>query len=119
MTDIVFLLVIFFTLTSSFVEIPNALSVTLPQSSQAGSVNSAYAVVTITDGGKLLIGQDEVPVSKLADRLKLEIKKDRLAIRGDRRASLGLVVSVWDAARQAGFKEVSVATELKKEKKQS
>ncbi|MBI4430237.1 MAG: biopolymer transporter ExbD [Candidatus Omnitrophica bacterium] len=119
MTDMVFLMLIFFTLTSSVVEMPNALTVALPQASQEGGTSTGHTVVTVTESGKILVGQDEVPASKLADRLKLEIKKDRLAIRSDRRAALEQVVNVWDAARIAGFKEVSVATEPKKEKKQS
>ena len=65
------------------------------------------------------VNNEIIAMDQLADRLRQPGKKERLSIWGDRRADLGTVVDVWDASRLAGFREVNIATEPRKEKNAS
>ncbi len=112
--DIVFLLLVFFMLTSHFVQ-EQALNIDLPvaDSGEAVTEDSQLEVV-LTPEGHLLIEDHIVEADSLEAVLHqhLEGRKDKLVrVRGDRGAPLGLAVTVLDAARKAGADGVDIVTE--------
>ena len=75
MTDIIFLLLIFFMLTSSMVNV-NPKNLTLPLGSQK-VVSPTDLAISITKNGKYYIGTSEINVSNLPSALKkAQIKND-------------------------------------------
>lgn len=115
--DVVFQLIIFFMLTTPFIKSTNALAVALPKAMSSGGDVVSDAVVTVTADNQIWMGEDRVQKPELASKLSDVVRKSRLTINGDRRARLGAVVDVWDAARLAGFAEVNVATQPQKEER--
>ncbi|MEA3506037.1 MAG: biopolymer transporter ExbD [Elusimicrobiota bacterium] len=113
MADIVFLLLIFFMLTSSFVLEPG-IDVTLPRASTAQDQIRQRHVLTITSGGSLLLDQDPVSFATLKRILEDTYtgqESQLLIVRADSRVSHGLVVRALDIARQADINRLAIATE--------
>lgn len=113
MADIVFLLLIFFMLTSSFVLEPG-IDVKLPRAITAQDQIRQRHVLTITSGGSLLLDQEPVSFATLKRILEDTYagQESRLLIvRADSQVSHGLVVRALDIARQADVNQLAIATE--------
>jgi len=108
--DVVFLLLIFFMLTSSFIFQPG-IKVNLPRAITSEMLSEDSAIINITAENLIYYRQKLVTSRELNSVLK-EIASARLAvlIRSDRRASLGRIVEVWDMCRQEGVRQVNIAT---------
>ena len=107
MTDIVFLLLIFFMLSSTLVTV-NAIDVILPKAGGKTENNTSVAV-SITNQSKFYI--DKTLVSK--DNLELEIlkkvgadKKKTVVIRGDQNVPYKSVMQVIDIANKNKLKMI-------------
>lgn len=110
--DVVFLLLIFFMLTSNFVR-DQVIPLTLPTAKSGNALKDELLQVVIDAQGRLLIGEDVVAVDDLTTLLQQELKNradKRVRIRGDKAVSLGVTVDVLDAARKAGAKGVDIVT---------
>ena len=116
LTDIVFLLLIFFLLTSQFV-IQTAVKVKLPGSKTNEPSQPSLLVVTITAGGGVYAGEEEISINQLTAKLnimKSTIKDDNLIIRADKSVAVELVIKVIDAARSSGIDKFTIETEREK-----
>jgi biopolymer transport protein ExbD len=111
--DIVFLLLIFFMVSTTFVE-TSGIKVNLPAaSSTAISTEEKSMEVSIRDDGKIFLAKREVSLNSLEETLKTfsaENPKAPLIVRADKETTHGLVVSVMDKARAAGVQRMAVAT---------
>lgn len=112
--DIVFLLLVFFMLTSHFVR-EEALNIELPVAESGEATNDDDQLEVVIDtAGRFLVHDHFVEVEALEATLrKALLARDNkvVRIRGDRGAALGNAVSVLDAARKAGATSVDVVTE--------
>ncbi len=112
--DIVFLLLVFFMLTSHFVQ-EQALNIDLPVADSGEVVSEDDQLeVVIKPDGLFLIDEHIVEPENLEAMLRQQLKgrKDKLVrVRGDRGAPLGKAVAVLDAARKAGADGVDIVTE--------
>lgn len=111
--DVVFLLLVFFMLTSHFVR-EEKIKVDLPAATSGRSDDSDHLQVVLDRQGQVLIHGHVIEPTDLDAQLRDDLmgRKDRLVrIRGDRAASLGLAVRVLDAARNAGADGVDIVTE--------
>lgn len=113
LTDVVFLLMIFFLLTSQFV-IQSGVKVKLPGSKINEPSIPSMLVVTITAGGAVYAGNEEISIDQLP--AKLNVMKgtgaeDNLIIRADRTVAVELVIKVIDAARSSGIDKFTLETE--------
>ncbi|MDD5504698.1 MAG: biopolymer transporter ExbD [Candidatus Omnitrophica bacterium] len=108
--DVVFLLLIFFMLTSSFIFQPG-IKVNLPRAITSEMLSEDNAVINITSENLIYYNQKLVTLRELNSLLK-DVASSRLSvlIRSDRRASLGRIVEVWDMCRQEGIRQVNIAT---------
>ena len=110
--DIVFQLLIFFMLSSSFLN--PALKLSLPKATIHDSKVPEQIVVSIDQRGKVFVNKNEVQIpdlkSQLAQRLLQDSKKS-VHIRGDQEMAYKYFVQVMDLARQAGAKQVNIAHE--------
>jgi biopolymer transport protein ExbD len=117
--DVVFLLLIFFMLTSHFVE-EESIAIELPQAaSSSDAEDDGFVEVLAGADGKLRLGgatatPEEVTLERLEPALRAALAapgKHSVRLRGDREARLGLAVQVMDAARKAGARSLDILTE--------
>jgi len=108
--DVVFLLLIFFMLTSSFIFQPG-IKVNLPRAITSEMLSEENAMINITAENLIYYNHKLVTIKELTAILK-KIASARLPvlIKADRKASLGRIVEVWDICRQKGVSQVNIAT---------
>ena len=116
MIDVVFLLLIFFMVTTTFNR-ENQLEVNLPQASGKQSQADGVLEVTIDPTGNYYVNQHQV-VNRKLETLKKAIlnaagdrKKPLLLISSDASAQHRFVIRALDAAQQLGFVHISFATQ--------
>lgn len=109
--DVVFLLLIFFMLTSTFVLQPG-IKVKLPRAITSEALREENLVIVITAGGKIYLDNEIISPDELSVRLEKAAQDERaVLIKADQKISLGRVVEVWDLCRDVGITQVSIATE--------
>lgn len=112
MTDVVFLLLIFFMLTSSFIT-PSALPVSLP-SSTTSPITLQKVVLTVTADKRYFVDEKEVSFSELKQALKAKLSKDDvddnvIVVHADKELKYNDVIEVAGVAAELRAK-VSLAT---------
>lgn len=110
--DILFLLLLFFVVTSSFVEHPN-IKLALPSASNAEASTFEGVIITISKEGRLFMGKQSIGVSELGAILRSRVAAvddPVLVLRADREVAYGVVVAVMDVARGAGLKRITALT---------
>ncbi|NOZ68762.1 MAG: biopolymer transporter ExbD [Deferribacteres bacterium] len=113
LVDVVFLLLLFFMLTSRLIEEP-AVKIRLPESKTAATGQQAVNTVIITKEGRIFFMDREVGLKGLRVAVREALtgkEKNSLRIKADRDAGVGLLVSVMDEARLAGVRNFSVVTD--------
>jgi biopolymer transport protein ExbD len=110
LVDVIFQLLIFFMLTSSFI-IPSGIRVNLPRAVTSQMVKSRSLEIVISGENVIYIDGKVVTIQELKPILKgLATRNQPLLIKADRRAQLGRVVEIWDMARNLGLSQVNIAT---------
>lgn len=108
--DVVFLLLIFFMLTSSFISQPG-IKINLPKAVTSKAIQENNLVIAISAQDLILIQNKAVSLEQLKLQLKKAAKQNRpLLIKADCKASMGKTVQVWDMCRQIGLNQVNIAT---------
>ncbi len=114
--DIVFLLLVFFMLTSHFVR-EEALNIDLPVADSGAAVEEQDQLEVVIDAsGRILLRDHIVELEDLEATLREALASSRnkvVRIRGDQAVSLGQAVGLLDAARAAGAEGVDIVTERK------
>ena len=116
LTDIVMLLLIFFLITSQFV-IQTGVKVKLPSSKINEQSVPSRLIVTLTSGGGIYVGNDEVGIDELPAKLgeiKGTSKEDNLVIRADKTVAVDLVIKVIDAAKTSNIDKFTIETQKEK-----
>lgn len=116
--DIVFLLLIFFMLTSHF-EIITGIDIKLPDITERASDQSVDTMIVVIDKtGNCYLKKGKVALKDLYLRLKriAEQKKINLILQADRNVKHGYVVRVMDLANQAGINSIIIAAQWEPEK---
>ena len=112
LVDVLFLLLIFFMVTSAFVEQPN-IKLELPATSHSEVSKVERTVLTISRDGQLFIKErpvDKQNLEKELRRLMLDTGDEVLVLKADKLVPYGDVVDVMDSAKGAGFKKVVAPT---------
>nr|VVV04516.1 Biopolymer transport protein ExbD [Aliivibrio wodanis] len=115
MLDIVFIMLIFFIVTSSFVR-ESGVEVNRPQASNSVAQKETGIFVAITANNQVFIDKRHVDIERVEavlEALYLDNPQANLVIQADRHAYNGTVVSVMDAAKGVGIKGIALATESK------
>jgi len=111
--DIVFMLLIYFLLTTNFM-VEEGIKVKLPQASAAAPQVEKEITLYVDKDGRAFLEKQEVSLNNLFIRLKEEIggEKDKLVvIKADRAVILNKAVNVMDIAKAAGAGRLFLATE--------
>ncbi len=114
--DVVFLLLIFFMLTSHFVR-NESLNIELPEAETGERLQEGDVLEIIIDAdGNLIYQNQKMDDALLEEKLRgdlLTVQDKNVRIKGDERADLGKAVRVLDIARKAGASGVDIVTEKK------
>jgi biopolymer transport protein ExbD len=111
LTDIVFLLLIFFMLTSSFVT-PNALKLILPQSSSS-SVSKQTVTVSITKDLEYYVGKNQVEFKNLQKEIAKKVSQNKgktVVLATDKTVPVNEIVKVMNIGNEIDAR-VILATE--------
>ncbi len=104
MIDCIFILLIFFIVTTVFVE-EKGLQVAKPDAAAAAPMEESESLVfEITPQNRVVYEGREIPIAEVGARVKAGVKDDEtpVVIRVDEKADHGFFVAVWDAARRNG-----------------
>ncbi len=113
MLDVVFIMLIFFIVTASFVK-ESGMDVNRPDAATATLKPRGNILVAITPSGQIWIDKRQVDVRALRanlERLHAENPQGAVVIQADEDSKNGLLVAVMDAAKLAGIDNVSIAAE--------
>ena len=105
--DIVFILLIFFVVTSSFTR-ETGVDVTKPQAQSASQLEKENLLIAITREGTIHMNERQVDLASLQDILKQSLAKapDREAVViADKGSETGVLVQVIDMCNLAGVKK--------------
>ncbi len=119
MVDMLFLILLFFLVTSSFIEQPN-IKLELPSTKYAATSKIEERVLTISQDGDIFFENKPVERKDLVPVLKNAFSKQddkTLIMRADKNVSYGVIIEVMDAAKGAGLKRIVAPTVLEPEKK--
>lgn len=111
--DIVFLLLIYFLLTTNFM-VDEGIKIKLPQATASAHQTEEVITVYVDQGGRAYIENREVSLGRLFERLREMIggRQNKLVvIRADRAVILNKAVKVMDVAKAAGAGRLCLATE--------
>jgi biopolymer transport protein ExbD len=112
LVDVLFLLLIFFMVTSAFVEQPN-IKLELPTTRHSEISRVERTVLTLSRDGQLFLKEkpvDKQNLEKELRRLMLDTGDDVLVLKADKMVPYGDVVDIMDYAKGAGFKKVVAPT---------
>jgi len=109
LTDIIFLLLIFFMLTSSLV-VPNALNLKLPGKKSSVTVNSTPPTISISSSGVYYLNGTKVSLGQVESVVRDEKKKNKsratIKIQPNPKANTEHVVAIMDVAYRWGIQAV-------------
>jgi biopolymer transport protein ExbD len=114
MLDVVFIMLIFFIVTASFVK-EAGIDITRPPAATAERKERGNILVAITDNDQIWVDRRQVDPRALRaniERLHAENPQGSVVIQADKDSKNGLLVQVMDAARLAGVSSVSLAAEV-------
>ena len=114
MIDVVFQLVVFFMVSSTFILTPG-ISLSLPESSSSEPVIMTKLVVSILGEDEIYLNKEKYSLAGLYSALAEMDDENRngiktVVIEGDRQVSYEVIVNVLDILRKHGFKGVNLKT---------
>lgn len=113
MLDVVFILLIFFIVTASFVK-EAGIDVNRPEAATAVKKQRANILVAISDKGDIWINKRKIDIRAVQaniERLKAENPQGTVVIQADKKSTTDTLIKVMDAARAAGVFDVSIAAQ--------
>ena len=114
MLDVVFIMLIFFIVTASFVK-ESGIDVNRPDAATAVVKPRGNILVAITPSGQIWIDKRVVDVRSIRanlERLHAENPQGAVVIQADTDSKNGLLVAVMDAAKLAKIENISIAAEI-------
>ncbi|MBU0481457.1 MAG: biopolymer transporter ExbD [Proteobacteria bacterium] len=113
--DIVFLLLIYFLLTSNFIE-QDSMDIKLPRVETPGILHQENLVVMIDRKGDYYIDSKKIPDRDLAETLEIWLRYSKtgsVLVKADRRVVYDRVIHLMDLAKKQGATKLMLATEPK------
>jgi biopolymer transport protein ExbD len=115
MLDVVFIMLIFFIVTASFIK-EAGIEVNRPEASTAEPKENVNILVAISGTNEIWMDKRRIDVRAVRaniERLHAENPKGAVVIQADNESNTETVAGVLDAAREAGVYDVSLATDDK------
>jgi biopolymer transport protein ExbD len=111
MIDCIFILLIFFIVTTVFVEEPGV-EILKPDALVDTDLEKNSIIIAISADNRVVYGGKEVGVAGVGARVRRLLSRDELPviIQADARAEHGVFSDVWSEVKHAGAKKISVST---------
>jgi biopolymer transport protein ExbD len=113
MLDVVFIMLIFFIVTASFIK-EAGVEVNRPEASTSDPKDNVNILIAVTGNDEVWMDGRRIDVRAVranVERLHAENPKGAVVIQADNLSTTQTVVKVLDASREAGVMDVSLATE--------
>lgn len=109
--DCVFILLIFFIVTTTFVE-ETGVEVDKPQAATAQQLEKTSIMIALTDKGEVVYGGQEIGIGGVQSLVKRMLQKEDVPviIQADSASQSGLLVRVIDEAKLGGATKVSLSS---------
>ncbi len=114
--DVVLLLLIFFMLTTSFVEQPG-MKLDLPETESAEGKRSGELEISVNVEGNIYVNGENTSLKNLAEKITAitaDMDDKSLLLKADKTVPHGTVVQIMDIARSSGLRKIIIASEQKK-----
>ncbi len=111
MLDVVFIMLIFFIVTTSFVK-ESGIDVSRPSAATAEKKNKASIFVGIHENGDIWIDKRKIDIRSVRaniERLHSESPEGSIVVQADKGSKTGILVKVMDQIRAAGVTAISIA----------
>ena len=112
MLDVVFIMLIFFIVTTSFVK-ESGIEVSRPQAASAKKQKRASIFIAIDSKGQVWLNKRMLDVDAVRaniEKLHAESPEGAVVIQADKKSETGILIKVMDQIRLAGVQNISVAT---------
>ncbi|QTA83754.1 Putative Biopolymer transporter, ExbD/TolR-like [Desulfonema limicola] len=109
--DMIFILLIFFLVTTSFVK-QSAVEIQRPSAQSAEKKEKVNLMVEVSENGSIFIEGQHTDIRFLSARIKrfaAETPGGSILIAADRQSQTGLIINILDQCRMAGIDNISVA----------
>jgi biopolymer transport protein ExbD len=110
--DVIFMLLIFFSVSSTFLEQPG-MKLELPAAKSADIAQVKSYILYLAQDGSMRLNEKPVTLTDLPQALQTalpEMAEQSLTLFADKDVTHGTVVKVMDIARQVGIKKLVIAT---------
>ena len=109
--DCVFILLIFFIVTTVFVD-ETGVEVDKPQAASASQLEKTSILIALTNKGQIMYDGKDIGIHGVQPRVRQELQKEKVPviIQADTAAETGLLVRIIDEAKLGGAEKVSIAT---------
>lgn len=111
MLDVIFIMLIFFIVTTSFVK-ESGIDVSRPSATTATEKKRASIFIAINDKGQIFLQKRQINIEAVRpniEKLHAESPEGSVVIQADKRSETGVLIQVMDQIRLAGVKNISVA----------
>ena len=110
MIDIVFLLLIFFLVATTFHQSEREMKIALPFAASAGPISTMLRelIINVDDAGKIILSGQVIEADRLRVIVSEAVKanpEQKVTVRGDRHVAYGAIASVLDICKSAGIQE--------------
>jgi len=115
MLDIVFIMLIFFIVTTSFTRETGA-EITKPGATQALALRNGSILIAVKASGDIWMARRQIElreVRQMVERAKAENPEGSVVIMADKGSQIGSVTGVIDQVKLAGVEGVSIATQIR------
>jgi len=112
MLDVIFIMLIFFIVTTSFVK-ESGIEVSRPNAMTATKQERASIFIAINNKGQIFLQRRRIELESVRpniEKLHAESPEGSVVIQADKASETGLLIQVMDQIRSAGVKNISVAT---------
>ena len=111
--DVLFILIIFFTVSSTFLEQPG-IELKLPDAESSKTHTAQKVIVYVAEDGSVYLNDASVSLTNLAELAKTmlaEQNEKHIVLRADEKVDHGIVIHIMDLLRKRGIYKIIISTE--------
>jgi biopolymer transport protein ExbD len=119
MIDVMLVLIIFFTVGTTFIDAERNIDVKLPEVRDRGALTPApdKKVINVSESGAIMIDRQSVSTTELEHRLRdarSQYAQLGVVVRGDRAVRLQTLAEVLQACKEAGIQDLGISVKLER-----
>ena len=110
--DVLFILIIFFTVSSTFLEQPG-IELKLPEAESSQSHTAQKIVIYVDKEENIFLNEDPIEIDKVAEHVQLLISSQTdksVVLHADEEVSHGIIIHIMDLLRKRGIYKIVIST---------